>query len=81
MKYRWEREIGSTVEVEGVPFRVVAPGRELKPGDTYVAERNTGPVLLTVERIGRKLGCIIARERLAYPYDIGECYKVELVEG
>ncbi len=40
---------GEIVEFEGVFFE--KENGELQPGDTYIAERNTGPQLLTVEKI------------------------------
>jgi hypothetical protein len=47
----------------------------LKPGDLYLACRNTGPQLLTVKSVNEEHGYVIPVEN-AYPYDIHECVKV-----
>lgn len=70
-----ELKAGKIVELEGAAFRM-APG-EIEPGDWYIAERKTGPKLLTAKKIHDN-GYILNREG-AYPYDIHECVKVELV--
>lgn len=49
---------------------------ELQPGDLYVAERNTGPHLLTCRAVDAKFGCVYATTP-AYPYSIGECVKAQ----
>lgn len=78
---------GATVEIEGVPF--VADEGPILKGDWYIAERNTGPKLLTAHSFQSYLGngestevpssegssWIISEER-AYPYDTHECVKV-----
>lgn len=66
-----------TVEFEGVTLRYLGDSNTLQPGDTYVAERNMGPKLLTVREI--KMSAVFPVES-AYPYDMWECVKVELVE-
>jgi hypothetical protein len=48
---------------------------EIQPGDLYVAERNTGPQLLTAREVNREFNCIYPTEP-AYAYDIWECVKV-----
>lgn len=53
-------------------------GRELQPGDIYVAERNTGPKLLTVKAINP--GGWIVPQEWGYTFDTHECVKVEWVE-
>lgn len=65
---------GETVEVEGIPVQMVDGDVEL--GDTYVAERNTGPHLLTAKVINKKDRWIVPEEP-AYFYDIPECVRVE----
>ena len=74
------------VEVEGVQFRMTGDWTALEPGDTYVAGRNGPPNIYTVrevkERIGENAeypGCVYATDKFAYPYDLHECYKVELI--
>lgn len=67
------------VEFEGVKLCMVGEARDMQPGDTYVAERNQGPRLLTVLEVNLDKGWILSREG-AYPYDLGECVQVELVE-
>ena len=46
---------------------------EIKPGDTYMAQRNTGPHLLTCRKIVD--GYIVPTEN-AYFFDLSECVKV-----
>ena len=46
---------------------------EIKPGDMYIALRNTGPRLLTCLKVCD--GYILNVEH-EYPYDIHECVKV-----
>lgn len=64
---------GKTVEVEGVFVKMDGDG-EVKAGDSYVAERNTGPKLLLAKTIDPR-GWIRSTCD-AYPFDIGECVKV-----
>lgn len=73
-----------TGTVEGVPVRIIpkvpytVDWLHFRPGDTYIAERNTGLKLLTVKEVHPQ-GFIIPVEP-AYPYDTGECVKIE-IEG
>lgn len=64
-------------EFEGMTLRMVGDSDSLQPGDTYVAERNTGPKLLTVREI--KMNAVFPVEQNVYPYDLWECVKVEIV--
>ena len=48
---------------------------EIKPGDLYIARRNTVQ-LLTCKYIDKEQGFIVPTT-LDYPYNIEECYKVE----
>lgn len=68
------------LEVEGCEVRVEPEqtGADLEPGDLYVAERNTGPQLLTCKTLGRGW---IHPEELAYSYDLHECRKVVEIDG
>lgn len=47
----------------------------IQPGDTYLAERNTGPHLLTCWRVHDK-NWIVPVEEEAYCYDTWECIKI-----
>jgi hypothetical protein len=68
-------------EQRNLAFQIIAteldltllPKEEIKPGDLYLAGRNTGPHLLTCNFV--KTGCVFPKES-AYPYDIRECVKV-----
>jgi len=68
---------GEVVDFEGVGFRAVEG--ELAPGDTYIAERNTGPKLLTVKYVNDEEGYVVPVET-AYVFDTWECVKVEMVD-
>lgn len=67
---------GEIIDFEGVQLKM--DPSEIEPGDIYVAERNTGPKLLTAKEVDTEIGCIFPVEQ-EYPYDIPECVKVELV--
>lgn len=56
---------------------ITLQGEEIKPGDFYIAERNTGPKLLECKEVDYR-NWIVATE-LAYSYDTWECVKVEIV--
>ncbi len=65
------------------PFDIDADGlvltvshKDIEPGDTYVAKRNTGWHLLTCRAVDMGLGCVYNNEG-AYPYDLRECLTVE----
>lgn len=51
---------------------------EIKEGDWYIAQRNTGPKLLKAKRIDKEVGCIFQEntDETYYPYDIHECKKI-----
>jgi len=68
----WWRE-HLRIEFEGM--LLILSNDEIKMGDTYVTERNTGPKLLTCRSVNKEYGFIVPAED-AYPYDIGECRKV-----
>jgi hypothetical protein len=65
---------GNAVSIDGLLVKA-CPGQDIAPGDVYIAERNTGPHLLTAKSVDRRLGCIFPRE-LAYPYNLDECVRV-----
>lgn len=50
-------------------------GVDLRPGDMYVAKRNTGWELLTCEYVNLEGGWVMPKET-AYLYDLHECLKV-----
>ena len=60
-------------EFEGVELK--RSNSKLEPGDSYLAARNKEPQFLTVKEV--KIGCVYPVED-AYPYDLHECYKVEV---
>lgn len=77
-------EVLKSGEFEGVKFKVLtevgADGKvyhkKLEKGDTYLAARNTGPHLLTVEEVA--MGAVFPVET-AYPFDLNECVPIELI--
>ena len=73
-----------TIEVDGIVVEMVGDWTTLERGDVYVAGRNRGPFLLTVDHVQEVLegsegqqwvGCVYPVEN-EYPYDLGECFKV-----
>lgn len=47
----------------------------IQPGDLYLAERNSGPHLLTCYKANEEEGWIVPVER-AYCFDTNECIKI-----
>jgi len=83
-KIRADKEI----EFEGMILRLI-PGKEygndLEVGDTYLAQRNSGPKLLTVKEVhmkpeARYTNWVVPVEKDAYSFDLHECVGVEIVE-
>ena len=70
-------ERGEIVDIGGGLLVKKADG-ELQPGDLYVAERCTGPHLLTCREINEEYGCVYATTP-AYPFDTNECVKIQEV--
>jgi hypothetical protein len=70
---------GGILELDGL--KLIKDQGEIKPGDLYIAERNTGPKLLIAKKImGIGLGGWIQPTELnAYSYDLHECVKVKEV--
>jgi len=62
-------------EIEGVPFKLL--DGDILPGDTYIAERNSGLKLLTCRSNNHEDGWIVPVED-AYCYDTNECIRIEL---
>jgi hypothetical protein len=82
---------GECVEFEGVYLRMIE-GKEngglLEEGDTYIAERNSGPKLLTVKKIvdrdyaekhGLAFSGWVEPVETAYSFDFYECVGVEII--
>lgn len=65
------------INFEGAQLVYVGEWDALAVGDTYLAERNTGPKLLTVKRVDQAGGFVVPREP-AYCYDLSEVVKVEV---
>lgn len=82
--YEKLREVIKSGEFEGVKFKILTQIaddgkeylKELEPGDTYLAARNTGPHLLTVREIAMNAAFPV---ETAYPYNLHECVPIELI--
>lgn len=73
---------GEVVELDGRRFHKIGEGEDIQPGDLYIAERNTGPKLLTCHRnVGHGSGNLgsyyIVPTTINYSYDWDECVMVE----
>ena len=88
MKAQHKLRNKEVIEIEGLFFEMDGDG-EVRPGDTYIAERNLGPQLLTCREItdykAELFGLILSSPWVtpmenAYPYDVGECVRVRMVE-
>ena len=70
---------GEVIDLEGIKLKMVVGSdgqeEEIKLGDLYIAERFTGPKLLTAKKIMTEHGFIVPTCD-AYPYDTPECVKV-----
>jgi len=64
---------GKVVEIEGRKLKMVDD--IIEPGDVYVAERNTGPKVLTAKSVNEH-GGYIHPTTPDYAFDICECVKV-----
>jgi len=64
---------GEAVEIDGSYFKMDGNG-EVAVGDFYIAERNTGPVLLQAKLIDRRGW--VEPTTMNYSYDTPECIKV-----
>lgn len=75
---------GKVLDLDGLRLRMdvdeKGQEKEIQPGDLYVAERNTGPQLLTAEKIVDPVdfwgGKFVIPTTMNYPYDLHECVKV-----
>lgn len=63
---------GEVFNLEGI--NLIMDEGEINPGDLYIAERNTGPHLLTCMAIGKNC---IHPTTLNYAFDTWECVKVK----
>lgn len=72
------RDEGTVQFTKDVKLKYVGEWSSLEPGDTYVAERNQGPQLLTVDHVNL-LGAWVNPVETAYLYDLAECVKVEVL--
>ena len=68
------------VEVDGVMFHMVGDWKTLEPGDVYVAGRNGPPKIFCVREVKSCAGYVCSTGPMDYPFDLHECYKVELAE-
>lgn len=50
---------------------------DIQPGDQYIAERNTGPKLLTCKYVDPRNWIVPTNTPSAYSYDVWECFKVK----
>ena len=64
---------GETIELNGSYFKMDGNG-QVEVGDSYIAERNTGPELLQAEEV--HADGWIRPTTMRYSYDIWECTKV-----
>ena len=61
-------------------------GQLLEPGDLYVAEKNTGPQLLTCKEVkltipdGRFVAWVVPEEEAAYCFDFWDCVGVTRID-
>lgn len=69
---------GETIDFDGIELKMDVDEngkeKEIKVGDLYVAERNTGPKLLTAANIDHRQW--IKPTTNDYSYDTWECVKV-----
>ncbi len=87
-EYRTIRALrnGEVVDLGGLRFKMDVDKngqeREVQVGDLYIAERNTGPQLLTAAKVVKPgegpngFGDWIQPTTMDYSYDIPECVKV-----
>jgi len=78
VKRFWKDNPRMIVQLEGCEIQYCTG--EIEKGDTYIAERNRGVVLLTCRENDKAEGIIFPVE-MAYPYDTHECRKVVSIDG
>jgi len=64
---------GEILDLDGILLKM--DEGEIREGDLYVAERNTGPKLLTAKKVNHDRGWIEPTSN-DYSFDLGECVKV-----
>lgn len=64
---------GEVINIDGLCLKM--DQGEIGSGDLYVAERNSGPKLLTAREVNFERGCIFPTT-FDYAFDIHECVKV-----
>lgn len=73
---------GAEITIDGRRYAKDGDG-EVRPGDLYVAERNTGAHLLTCKSVSTKPGTGWVNPEnggtTCYPFDLGECIRVREV--
>jgi hypothetical protein len=62
------------INIEGIDFEVEA--KLPAEGEYYIAERNTGPKLLTAKMIDHFRGYIVPVEKGVYCFNFDECKRV-----
>lgn len=85
-EYRTIRALrrGEVMDLGGIKFKMdvddAGKEQQIKAGDLYIAERNTGPHLLTAQEVVMsECGCHVSYIHStcnAYSFDGGECVKV-----
>lgn len=71
--YKWNRETLIQYGVEN--GLIIDDEAEIKPGDLYLAGRNTEPHILTCKNVDPR-GWIIPQEKYQYSFDLHECVKI-----
>lgn len=67
---RLTEDIMRAIEIRAEELGLVQSSRPIAPGDKYLAERNTGPKVLTCKEV--KDGYVVPVEQ-AYCFDLWEC--------
>lgn len=62
---------GEVLDLDGILLKM--DEGEIRAGDLYIAERNTGPKLLTAKKVDRGW---IEPTTIDYSFDLHECVKV-----
>ncbi len=65
---------GEVIDLGGI--KVKMDEGDIKQGDLYIAEGNTGPHLLTARIVDTEANCIHPVDSPAYSFDLYECVKV-----
>jgi len=76
-KTRWQMSWDEWLDSIRTAGFVPLPDEEIRPGDSYCAQRNTDLKLLTCQRVDRDYGFVVPVEP-EYSFDTRECVKVTL---